>query len=48
MNTPNTSASRRAPRRAYHVSELPEATMTALKAARMNPVHDDLNSLLDD
>jgi hypothetical protein len=35
-------------RRAYHVSELPEATITALENARMNPVHDHLNSLLDD
>lgn len=35
-------------RRAYHVSELPDATITALAAARMNPAHDHLNTLLDD
>jgi PHD/YefM family antitoxin component YafN of YafNO toxin-antitoxin module len=35
-------------RRAYHVSELPDATIAALASARMNPAHDHLNTLLDD
>lgn len=35
-------------RHAYHISELPEETIAALATARMDPVHDHLNALLDD
>lgn len=35
-------------RRAYHISELPEETIQALKKARMDPVHDHLDALLDE
>ena len=38
----------RAQRRTYHVSELPDTTITALAAARMSPTHNHLNTLLDD
>ncbi len=34
-------------RRAYHISELPKDTVAAIKAARVDPRHDYLNSLLD-
>jgi hypothetical protein len=34
----------RAARRTYHVSELPDAIITALAEARMNPAHDHLNT----
>jgi PHD/YefM family antitoxin component YafN of YafNO toxin-antitoxin module len=33
-------------RRALHVSELSEETVTSLKTARMDPAHDHLNALL--
>ena len=33
-------------RRALHVSELSEETMTSLKTARMDPAHDHLDALL--
>ena len=35
-------------RKAYHVSELPEATVQALRVARMKPEHDALNVLMDE
>ncbi|TWB34333.1 type II toxin-antitoxin system Phd/YefM family antitoxin [Nitrospirillum pindoramense] len=35
-------------RRAYHVSELPDDIVEAMKTATMDPVHDHLNTLLDD
>lgn len=35
-------------RRAYHISELPEATMQAMATARMKPEHDKLDGLLHD
>jgi PHD/YefM family antitoxin component YafN of YafNO toxin-antitoxin module len=35
-------------RRAYHISELPEGTLAALRTVRMDPAHDHLNALLDD
>jgi PHD/YefM family antitoxin component YafN of YafNO toxin-antitoxin module len=35
-------------RRAYHISELPEEIIAALAEARMDPMHDHLNALLDD
>jgi PHD/YefM family antitoxin component YafN of YafNO toxin-antitoxin module len=34
-------------RRAYHISELPEETISALAKAEMDPSHDHLNALLD-
>ena len=33
-------------RRAYHVSELPDATLRALTTARMNPQHEALDELM--
>lgn len=35
-------------RKVYYVSELPPDSVAALASARMNPVHDHLNSLLND
>lgn len=35
-------------RRAYHISELPEATIRAMTTAQMKPEHNHLNALLDD
>jgi PHD/YefM family antitoxin component YafN of YafNO toxin-antitoxin module len=35
-------------RRAYHISELPQETIAALKTAQMDPAHDHLNALMDD
>ena len=35
-------------RRAYHISELPEATIRAMTTAQMNPAHDHLNALMKD
>jgi hypothetical protein len=35
-------------RHVYHISELSERTVEALKTARMNSAHDALNKLLDD
>ncbi|MGD0960373.1 MAG: type II toxin-antitoxin system Phd/YefM family antitoxin [Methylomonas sp.] len=34
-------------RRAYSINELPEATVSAIAAAQMNPSHDHLDSLMD-
>ena len=34
-------------RQAYHVSELPEATISALVKAEMDPSHEHLNALMD-
>ena len=34
-------------RRAYHISELPEKTIKAMKKARMKPEHNHLNALMD-
>jgi PHD/YefM family antitoxin component YafN of YafNO toxin-antitoxin module len=34
-------------RHAYHISELPEETISALAKAEMGPSHDHLNALLD-
>jgi PHD/YefM family antitoxin component YafN of YafNO toxin-antitoxin module len=34
-------------RHAYHISELPEETVSAIATVQMNPSHDHLNSLLD-
>ncbi len=34
-------------RYAYHISELPEETVSAIATAQMNPSHDNLNSLMD-
>jgi len=33
--------------RAFHVSELPQETIDAIAAARMDPMHDHLDCLLD-
>jgi len=33
-------------RHAYHISELPEATLQAMKTAQMNPAHNHLDDLL--
>jgi len=33
-------------RRAYHISELPEATIRALATAQMNPAHNHLDELM--
>jgi len=35
-------------RRAYHISELPEATVRAMTTAQMNPAHNHLNELMND
>ncbi len=35
-------------RRAYHISELPEETLKAMAAAKMNPAHNHLNELMND
>jgi len=35
------------PRHAYHISELPEETISAIATAKMNLSHEQLNSLLD-
>ncbi len=35
-------------RRAYHLSELPEETVTALAVAHMDPAHGRLDRLMDD
>jgi prevent-host-death family protein len=34
--------------RAFHVSELPQETVDAIAAARMDPMHDHLDRLLDE
>jgi len=34
-------------RRAYHISELPEATLKAMATAQMNPAHNHLNDLMN-
>lgn len=34
-------------RKAYHISELPEETVSAIADAEMNSAHDHLNSLMD-
>lgn len=34
-------------RHAYHISELPEETISAIATAKMSTSHDHLNSLLD-
>jgi PHD/YefM family antitoxin component YafN of YafNO toxin-antitoxin module len=34
-------------RHAYHISELPDETITAIANAQMNPAHDHLNALMD-
>jgi hypothetical protein len=33
--------------RAYYVSELPQETVDAIEASRMDPIHDHLNDLLE-
>jgi hypothetical protein len=35
-------------RQAYRVAELPKSFVESLAAARMNPLHDHLNALLED
>jgi PHD/YefM family antitoxin component YafN of YafNO toxin-antitoxin module len=35
-------------RRAYHISELPEATIQAMATARMDPSHNHLDELTND
>lgn len=35
-------------RHAYHISELPEQTVSAMATAQMDSAHDHLNSLMDD
>ena len=35
-------------RQAYHVSELPDDIVEAMKTATMDPAHDHLNALLDE
>lgn len=34
-------------RHPYHISELPEETITAIATTKIDPSHDQLNSLLD-
>ena len=34
-------------RKSYHISELPEETISAIAKAQMSPTHDHLNSLMD-
>lgn len=35
-------------RRSYHISELPEETIKAMTAAKVNPAHNHLNELMHD
>ncbi len=34
-------------RHAYHISELPDESITAIAKSQMNPMHDHLNALMD-
>jgi hypothetical protein len=38
----------RAQRRSFATEDLPDATVAAIRAARMDPRHDSLNALLDE